>query len=132
VGKTIHSSRFKCLLFFVFYISCRFIFGRSHGRLKFGPPPGFSAIFEALNHELDVQECLTFGDLAKNIFAGPSPILHTVEPFVPTPIDTTNIALPHFAMEIHQKFSENLHELWAKRKIDYGWSYGEVLNLFYA
>ena len=32
--------------------------------------------------------------------------------------------LPQFALDIQQKFAENLHELWAMRKIDLGWSYG--------
>jgi len=45
---------------------------------------------------------------------------------VPTPIETTNISLPGFALEAHMNFAENLHELWAMRKIDLGWSYGEV------
>jgi ryanodine receptor 2 len=106
--------------------SCRFIFGRTHGRLKFGPPGSFSPIFEALNCPLSVQECLSFGDTAKNIFSGPSTVLHAIEPFVPTPIETQNVALPSFAIEAHLKFAENLHELWAMRKIDLGWIYGEV------
>lgn len=111
---------------------------------------GFSAIFEALNHDLNIQECkfffahlfgyiilksiiyrsgLTFGDTSKNIFSGPSPILHTTKSFVPSPVDTSSITLPHFAVDIHARFSENLHELWAKRKIDLGWTFGEVILL---
>uniref|UniRef100_A0A914H250 Ryanodine receptor n=1 Tax=Globodera rostochiensis TaxID=31243 RepID=A0A914H250_GLORO len=109
-------------------VSCRFIFGRSHGRLKFGPPSSFSPIFEALNCPLTVQECLSFGDIAKTIFAGPSAVLHAIEPFVPLPVDTANIALPNFALEAHPRFAENLHELWAMRKVDLGWIYGEVRN----
>lgn len=49
-----------------------------------------------------------------------------MEPFVPAPVDISNVMLPHFAQEITQKFAENLHELWAMRKIELGWSYGEV------
>jgi hypothetical protein len=45
---------------------------------------------------------------------------------VPIPVDTTNVSLPGFALEAHMNFAENLHELWAMRKIDLGWSYGEV------
>ncbi|KAI1722893.1 RIH domain-containing protein [Ditylenchus destructor] len=109
-------------------ISCRFIFGRSHGRLKHGPPSGFSPIIEASNSALTVEDCLTFGDLSKSIYSGPSTSLHAVEPFVPNPIDTSPVALPEFAQEIHVRFAENLHELWAMRKIDLGWIYGEVRN----
>ncbi|KAL3078921.1 hypothetical protein niasHS_014703 [Heterodera schachtii] len=109
-------------------VSCRFIFGRSHGRLKFGPPASFSPIFEALNCPLTVQECLSFGDTSKNVFAGPSALFHAIEPFVPCPVDTAHIALPNFALEAHLRFAENLHELWAMRKVDLGWTYGEVRN----
>lgn len=63
-------------------VSCRFIFGRNHGRLKFGPPPGLSPLVEAINSVLKVEECLSFGELSKNIFAGPSTNLHTIKPFV--------------------------------------------------
>lgn len=108
--------------------SCRFLFGGAHGRLKHGPPNLFSAVVEALDCPLIVEECVSFGDLPKNIYAGPSMTLHSVEPFVPTPIETSGIQLPSFATEIHQKFAENLHELWAMRKIDLGWIFGEVRN----
>uniref|UniRef100_A0A915DIR8 B30.2/SPRY domain-containing protein n=1 Tax=Ditylenchus dipsaci TaxID=166011 RepID=A0A915DIR8_9BILA len=109
-------------------VSCRFIFGRSHGKLKYGPPTNFSPVVEALNCALKVHECLSFGDLPKNIFSGPSTSLHQVEPFVPVPIDTSAIILPQFAQDAHIRFAENLHELWAMRKIDLGWIYGEVRN----
>lgn len=109
-------------------VSCRFIFGGAHGRFKHGPPPTYSAIVEAIDCPLVVEECLSFGDLAKNVYAGPSTTLHAVEPFVPTPIETSGIQLPSFALEIHHKFAENLHELWAMRKIDLGWIFGEVRN----
>jgi ryanodine receptor 2 len=94
--------------------------------LKFGPPASFSPIFEAINCPLSVQECLSFGDISKNIFSGPSTVLHAIEPFVPMPIETAAVMLPNFALEVHWKFAENLHELWAMRKIDLGWIYGEV------
>lgn len=50
-----------------------------------------------------------------------------MEPFVPEPIDISNVILSHFAMEVHEKLAENLHELWAMRKIELGWSLGEVI-----
>lgn len=112
----------------LFCFSCRFLFGGNHGRLKYGPPAGFSAVVEALDCPLHVEECLSFGDLPKNIYAGPSTTLHAIEPFVPTPVDVTGVQLPGFALENQQKFAENLHELWAMRKIDLGWTFGEVRN----
>ncbi|KAK6052188.1 SPRY domain protein [Cooperia oncophora] len=107
-------------------VSCRFIFGGDQGRLRFGPPPGFSAVVEAVSGELQISDCLSFGDLPKNVYCGPHTLFTTVEPFVPQPVDISNIILHHHAQEIHQKFAENLHELWAMRKIELGWSYGEV------
>ncbi|CAD5230370.1 unnamed protein product [Bursaphelenchus xylophilus] len=108
--------------------SCRFLFGGNHGRLKYGPPTGFSSVVEALDCPLKVDECLSFGDLLKNTYAGPSTTLHAIEPFIPTPLDISGVNLPSFALENHQRFAENLHELWAMRKIDLGWTYGEVRN----
>ncbi|KAK5965079.1 hypothetical protein GCK32_008746 [Trichostrongylus colubriformis] len=107
-------------------VSCRFIFGGDQGRLRFGPPPGFSAVVEAISGELQISDCLSFGDLPKNVYCGPHTLFTTVEPFVPQPVDISNILLHHHAVEIHEKFAENLHELWAMRKIELGWSYGET------
>ncbi|WKY11480.1 hypothetical protein Q1695_003218 [Nippostrongylus brasiliensis] len=107
-------------------VSCRFIFGGDQGRLRFGPPPGFSAVVEAVSGELQISDCLSFGDLPKNVYCGPHTLFSTIEPFVPQPIDISNTILHHHALEIHTKFAENLHELWAMRKIELGWSYGEV------
>ncbi|EGT37287.1 hypothetical protein CAEBREN_31615 [Caenorhabditis brenneri] len=106
-------------------VSCRFILGGNQGRLRYGPPPGFSAVVEAVNGELGITDCLSFGDLGKNIFCGPQTIFNNLEPFIPTPIDVSTTQLTHHAMEMHQKYAENLHELWAMRKIELGWSYGE-------
>lgn len=102
------------------------MFGGTQGRLRFGPPPGFSALIEAAADQLEIAECLSFGDINKNVYNGPSTLHENTEPFVPTPVNISNVILPHFAMEIHEKLAENLHELWAMRKIELGWSYGEV------
>jgi len=102
------------------------VFGRNHGRLRYGPPNGYAPILEALSNHLTVDECLSFGELSRCIYAGPSTTLHYAEPFVPTPVDITGVALPHFATEMQSKYAENLHELWAMRKIDLGWIWGEV------
>jgi ryanodine receptor 2 len=83
---------------------------------------------EAMTDKLEIAECFSFGDMPKNVFCGPSTLLRNAEPFVPLPVDIAHIILPHFAMEIHQRLAENLHELWAMRKIELGWSYGDVIN----
>lgn len=115
---------YPSILYFTF--SCRFIFGGTQGRLRFGPPQSFSPLVEALSCELEISECLSFGDLPKNTYCGPSTLHHNMEPFVPTPVNISSVILPHFAMDIHEKLAENLHELWAMRKIELGWTYGEV------
>ncbi|OZC09633.1 SPRY domain protein [Onchocerca flexuosa] len=107
-------------------VSCRFMFGGTEGRLRFGPPSGFSPLIEAAANQLEIGECLSFGDIAKNMYTGPSILRQNTEPFVPVLVDISNVVLPEFAMEIHEKLAENLHELWAMRKIELGWSYGEV------
>lgn len=107
-------------------ISCRFIFGGDQGRLRFGPPSGFSAVVEAVQGELQINDCLSFGDLPKSIYCGPQTIFSSIESFVPTPVDISGVVLHNKAMEIHQRFAENLHELWAMRKIELGWKYGEA------
>ncbi|KIH46490.1 SPRY domain protein [Ancylostoma duodenale] len=107
-------------------VSCRFIFGGDQGRLRFGPPPGFSAVVEAVSGDLQISDCLSFGELQKNVYCGPHTIFTSIEPFVPQPVEISNIVLHHHANDIHPKFAENLHELWAMRKIELGWSYGET------
>ncbi|CAJ0581879.1 unnamed protein product, partial [Mesorhabditis spiculigera] len=106
-------------------VSCRFIFGGDQGRLRFGPPSSFSAVVEAVSGELKIAECLSFGDLPKNVYCGPSTML-SFDPFVPRPVEIGMVQLPHFAVEIQQQFAENLHELWAMRKIELGWEWGEA------
>uniref|UniRef100_A0A158P902 Ryanodine receptor 44F n=1 Tax=Angiostrongylus cantonensis TaxID=6313 RepID=A0A158P902_ANGCA len=107
-------------------VSCRFIFGGDQGRLRFGPPPGFSATVEAVSGELQITDCLSFGDLPKNVYCGPHTLFTSTEPFVPQPVDISDTILPHLINDIHPRFAENLHELWAMRKIELGWSYGET------
>uniref|UniRef100_A0A914XP97 Ryanodine receptor n=1 Tax=Plectus sambesii TaxID=2011161 RepID=A0A914XP97_9BILA len=106
-------------------VSCRFIFGGNQGHLRYGPPSGFSALVEAIFGKLDIGDCFSFGDLPKNVYYGPSTLLQGSEPFVPAAVDISQVTLPHFAHEFHQKLAENLHELWAMRKIELGWTYGE-------
>lgn len=45
--------------------------------------------------------------------------------YIPNPIDTSNIELPQDIWELCEKLAENTHEVWAKGRIEEGWSYGE-------
>lgn len=48
--------------------------------------------------------------------------------YVPHPIDTSNIILPDELMTLVEQMSENVHEVWAKTRIDQGWTYGPKRN----
>ena len=45
--------------------------------------------------------------------------------YTPTPIDTTGISLPEELLSLREQIAKNVHEAWAKGRIDDGWSYGE-------
>ncbi|MBR5307530.1 MAG: Ryanodine receptor Ryr [Clostridia bacterium] len=45
--------------------------------------------------------------------------------YTPTPIDTTDISLPEELLSLREQIAKNVHEAWAKGRIDDGWSYGE-------
>ena len=65
-------------------MSCRFLFGGEHGRLKYTPPDGFSPIYDSLlpTQILAIDPCFYFGELAKGVLAGPLPVEDDVA-FVP-------------------------------------------------
>lgn len=46
--------------------------------------------------------------------------------YKPSPVDTSNVILSEELISLTEKISENVHEVWAKGRIDDGWSYGEV------
>ncbi|KAK3736855.1 hypothetical protein RRG08_000604 [Elysia crispata] len=108
-------------------VSCRFVFGSDHGRIKFGPPEEHAPIIESLppKEKLKIEPCFYFGELAKNIISGPTEICE-YQPFVPNPVSTSHIQLPAYIENVRDKLAENLHETWAMNKIDQGWSFGEA------
>ena len=48
--------------------------------------------------------------------------------YKPTPIDTSSVVLPAELLELTEKIAENVHDIWAKGRIDAGWVYGESRN----
>lgn len=44
--------------------------------------------------------------------------------YIPNPVDTQNITLPDELLPLVEKMAENVHEVWAKNRINDGWSYG--------
>lgn len=45
--------------------------------------------------------------------------------YTPNPIDTTGVALPPKLHALTEQIAENVHENWAKARINEGWVYGE-------
>ena len=46
----------------------------------------------------------------------------------PKPVDTTEIVLTDSLIELTEKIAENVHDVWAKGRMDEGWTYGETRN----
>uniref|UniRef100_A0A182IRU9 Uncharacterized protein n=1 Tax=Anopheles atroparvus TaxID=41427 RepID=A0A182IRU9_ANOAO len=107
-------------------LSCRFLFGGDNGRLKFSPPPGFSPLVQCLMpaQNLSLDPCFYFGNLNKNVLAGPW-MVEDDTAFVPKPVDTSTITLTSSVETIRDKLAENIHEMWALNKIEAGWTWGE-------
>ena len=48
--------------------------------------------------------------------------------YIPHPADTSNIQLPEELLELAEVISKNVHEEWAKNRMNEGWTYGPVRN----
>ena len=46
--------------------------------------------------------------------------------YQPSPMDTSDICLPDELNVLVEQIAKNVHEVWAKNRIDQGWNYGEV------
>ena len=46
----------------------------------------------------------------------------------PKPINTSDIVLSDDILALSEKLAENTHDVWAKTRIEQGWSYGETRN----
>lgn len=44
----------------------------------------------------------------------------------PQPIETATVNLTHDYTQLVEKFSEHYHDAWASRRLESGWTYGEV------
>lgn len=45
--------------------------------------------------------------------------------YIPNPVDTSNITLPEELNPLVEAMAENVHDEWAKTRIEQGWTYGE-------
>ena len=48
--------------------------------------------------------------------------------YIPNPIDTSGIDLDKEIMELSEFLSKNAHDIWARERINQGWTYGDVRN----
>ena len=44
------------------------------------------------------------------------------EPYLPSPVDTSNIYLPEELNKLIEQMAKNVHEVWAKNRIEQGWT----------
>ena len=45
--------------------------------------------------------------------------------YIPEPMDLSFVDLPESLIQLSERIAENVHEVWAKARIDEGWTYGE-------
>ena len=45
--------------------------------------------------------------------------------YIPQPTDTSDIKLPSELTPLIEEMAKNVHEVWAKSRIEQGWKYGE-------
>lgn len=48
--------------------------------------------------------------------------------YKPNPINTANIQLPEEILELAELLAKNTHEIWARNRIEEGWTYGDIRN----
>lgn len=44
--------------------------------------------------------------------------------YIPKPEETSEVKLPEELLPLIEKMAKNVHEVWAKNRVDEGWSYG--------
>lgn len=44
--------------------------------------------------------------------------------YVPNPLDTRDVRLPSELEQLTEQLAEHIHDLWAARRIEEGWTYG--------
>ena len=45
--------------------------------------------------------------------------------YIPEPMDLSSVDLPESLIQLSERIAENVHEVWAKARMDEGWTYGE-------
>lgn len=50
--------------------------------------------------------------------------------YIPQPVDTSKIDLPHELLPLIESMARNVHEVWSAGRIAQGWTYGPVRDDF--
>ncbi|KAM6969596.1 LOW QUALITY PROTEIN: ryanodine receptor 3 [Tautogolabrus adspersus] len=110
-------------------VKVRFLLGGRHGDFKFLPPSSYAPCYEALlpKEKMKVEPVKEY----KRDVNGVRDLLGTAQflsqaSFIPTPVETSQIVMPHHLEKVRDKLAENIHELWGMNKIELGWSYGKI------
>ena len=48
--------------------------------------------------------------------------------FLPQPMDTSDVVLPDQLNDLVEQMAKNVHEVWAKSRMEQGWTYGAERN----
>lgn len=48
--------------------------------------------------------------------------------YVPQPMDTSDVRLPEELMPLIEQMAKNVHEVWARIRMEQGWTYGAERN----
>lgn len=52
-------------------------------------------------------------------------MIHKMKKYIPNPVDTGQFPLPKELECLVEEMSKNVHEVWAKTRMEQGWTYGE-------
>lgn len=44
--------------------------------------------------------------------------------YMPEPMDTDDVVLPEELNDLIERMAKNVHEVWAKNRLEQGWTYG--------
>ena len=109
-------------------------YGGSMGEFSHPPPSDYAGLCEAAptsssTDELRLRPFITLGTSGDLAVTGPE-IHASHEGFVPAPIDTGGLSLPAALHGVRERLAQQLHEVWAKNKIDAGYTFAEVRRYY--
>ena len=52
--------------------------------------------------------------------------IRSMNKYIPSPIDLSEVELPSDINSLVELIAKNVHDVWAKQRIEEGWTYGEV------